>query len=88
MTIFFLLFEHPSYLFVDIDECLENNGECEHTCTDNVDGVTCGCDVGYEINMDGTTCDGTNTVDTMYIILSLPGAYMHVSVFFVVVDSH
>ena len=48
-----------SYSFLlDLDECLTNNGECEHSCT-NIDGsYECSCNPGYEIGNDGKSCEG------------------------------
>jgi len=51
--------------YVDIDECLVNNGGCESTCT-NLEGVNnttglgyqCGCDYGYQIAPDNHNCNG------------------------------
>ena len=43
----------------DVDECTEDIDGCAHTCT-NVEGsFTCGCNVGYQLNRDGRTCQGT-----------------------------
>ena len=42
----------------DIDECSENTGNCSQMCT-NTDGYfTCGCNNGYLLDTDGTTCNG------------------------------
>ena len=42
----------------DIDECINNTHNCTQTCTNTVGGFTCGCNDGYVLNVDGTTCDG------------------------------
>ena len=51
------------YLVVDIDECEDDTDGCSHTCTNTQGSFTCGCNDGYVLNVDGTTCDG------MYIVL-------------------
>ena len=43
---------------VDVDECDEDTDGCSQTCTNTVGGFTCGCNDGYVLNVDGTTCDG------------------------------
>ena len=50
------------YFFnVDVDECGADS--CSQTCTNTQGSFTCGCNDGYVLNVDGTTCDG------MYIVL-------------------
>ena len=51
------------YLFknLDIDECTDNTDGCDYTnggCTNTPGSFTCTCNTGYELNVDGTTCDG------------------------------
>jgi len=43
---------------VDIDECLNDNGECQHLCENSPGSHTCRCLPGYVMNDDGTTCNG------------------------------
>ena len=42
----------------DINQCLENNGNCSQLCHNHVPDYTCGCRDGYELNPDGFTCSG------------------------------
>ena len=51
---------YNNYYFcnVDVDECDEDTDGCSQTCTNTVGGFTCGCNDGYVLNVDGTTCDG------------------------------
>ena len=50
------------YFFnVDVDECGADG--CSQTCTNTQGSFTCGCNDGYVLNVDGTTCDG------MYMVL-------------------
>lgn len=55
----------------DTDECLAQNGGCEHTCTDSDGSHTCSCDRGYRLNHDQRTCKGTPRIPSrqqrMYI---------------------
>ena len=49
---------HIIYFNVDIDECTNNTGNCTQTCTNTEGSFTCGCDDGYILDRDGTTCNG------------------------------
>jgi len=52
------------YLFyfysLDINECLNSNGGCQHNCTNAVGSYYCTCadTAGYSLNDDGHTCAG------------------------------
>ena len=41
----------------DVNECLTNNGGCEHTFTNTDGSFFCDCMSGYSLSVDGTTCD-------------------------------
>ena len=44
---------------VDINECSDDNGGCDHTCTNTVGSYSCGCNDGYELDTeDEHTCIG------------------------------
>ena len=45
-------------LFSDIDECLDHNGHCQHTCTDLTFGYKCSCHPGFTLAENKRTCDG------------------------------
>lgn len=52
----------PTFICVDINECLSgNNGGCDHICLNFVGSSNCSCRVGFSLNVDGTTCTGINT---------------------------
>lgn len=42
----------------DVNECYENNGDCEHICYNNNGSYTCSCKEGYKLNEDRKTCSG------------------------------
>ena len=42
----------------DINECLTNNGSCQHNCHNSDGSYTCSCNDGYLLNSDGHTCEG------------------------------
>lgn len=44
----------------DTNECLVNNGGCEHTCTNTDGSYTCSCDAGYKLQNDGHGCEDVN----------------------------
>ena len=43
------------------NECVGQNGGCEHTCIDSPYSYSCQCDNGYILNSDGKNCDGMQT---------------------------
>ena len=47
------------YIFfdTDIDECSEVDS-CSQMCTNTDGNFTCGCNIGYLLDTDGTTCNG------------------------------
>ena len=47
------------YIFfdIDIDECSEVDS-CSQMCTNTDGNFTCGCNIGYLLDTDGTTCNG------------------------------
>lgn len=42
----------------DINECLVNNGGCDHSCRNTVGSFECGCRKGYKLLTDERTCQG------------------------------
>ena len=65
MLRFRLMYNIIRYYFynVDVDECGDDTDGCSQTCTNTEGSFTCGCNDGYVLNVDGTTCDG------MYMVL-------------------
>lgn len=48
------------FIYADINECELNVDNCDQTCTDLPGSYFCNCSMGYELNVDGHTCDGKN----------------------------
>ncbi|XP_060525070.1 collagen and calcium-binding EGF domain-containing protein 1-like [Cylas formicarius] len=42
---------------VDVDECLDRNGDCEHGCINEVGSHRCSCRAGYVLRPDNRTCE-------------------------------
>ena len=43
---------------LDINECLTNNGGCQHTCTNSIGSYACSCRTGYALDTDNHGCIG------------------------------
>lgn len=48
----------PRLAPTDINECLANNGGCDHSCRNTVGSFECGCRKGYKLLTDERTCQG------------------------------
>ena len=44
---------------VDINECNTSNGGCAQTCFNDIGSRTCACNSGFDLNVDGVSCDST-----------------------------
>ena len=47
-----------TFLHLDENQCLDNNGGCAHTCTNELPGFTCSCASGYRLDTDNRGCVG------------------------------
>ena len=56
-TTYFFIF------FVDINECLSNNGGCTHICVNQDGSYQCQCNSGFHLQSDGKTCSGDGSLD-------------------------
>ena len=41
------------------DECLSENGGCDHICIDTAEAYECQCNMGFVLGVDGHSCTGT-----------------------------
>ena len=46
------------YFITDIDECLDNNGECSLYCINTVGSYYCKCPTGYILQSNQHDCEG------------------------------
>ena len=46
-------------IITDINECLNNNGRCSHTCNNTVGSYHCKCPTGYVLQSNNHNCAGT-----------------------------
>lgn len=44
-----------------MDECLENKGDCEHNCVNEVGSYKCTCKEGFKLRDDNRTCEKVET---------------------------
>ena len=57
-------------LFLDINECEDDNGGCSHNCTNTDGSFECSCNDGYELDNNGATCLGTHVIfDVQHMML-------------------
>ena len=79
--------------YIDIDECLIDNGGCEFSCT-NLEGINnttglgyqCGCDNGYQLAPNNHNCTGMYCVvihKRRYVCTVPACTCIHVYMFFV-----
>ena len=48
--------------FIDTNECLLNNGGCTQLCTNTIGSYHCDCRSGYQLNDNGSSCNGQYTL--------------------------
>lgn len=53
--------------FADIDECLVNNGGCDHFCRNTVGSFECSCQKGYKLLTDERTCQGNTSLTLLFM---------------------
>ena len=46
----------------DVDECVVDNGGCEHGCVNTIGSRLCTCHHGYALNSDGVSCEVTGEI--------------------------
>ena len=45
-------------IILDTNECSSNNSGCAQVCTNTPGSYMCECDPGYELDGDGSSCNG------------------------------
>ena len=53
------------YLLLDLNECSNNNGGCDHNCTDTEGSYECSCEMGHILREDQHSCQGYSRDDTI-----------------------
>lgn len=68
ISVFHHYHHHLSLFSADIDECLENNGGCDHFCRNTVGSFECSCQKGHKLLTNERTCQGESlfTVQKQY----------------------
>ena len=46
------------YLPLDLDECLEDNSDCDHVCINEDGSYHCECNDGFQLDDDNRGCSG------------------------------
>ena len=62
---------HYHYNFVchftsDVNECNDNNGDCEHTCINSEGSYSCSCNSGYSLDSNERYCSGKYMFELAY----------------------
>jgi len=47
-------------MLIDINECLVDNGNCSHNCTNTPGSYYCTCKTGYQLESNNHKCLGSN----------------------------
>ena len=55
-----------SAIIIDVDECMDDNGGCDHMCHSSPGSFYCKCSPGYTLMDDGHTCAGNTVVTSVY----------------------
>ncbi|XP_070569387.1 epidermal growth factor-like protein 6 [Ptychodera flava] len=50
---------------IDVNECLTNNGGCDHSCINNHGSYSCVCQVGFILAIDAHNCEVQNHCESM-----------------------
>ena len=56
-----------NFISVDINECVENSDNCQHTCTNTLGSYLCECYPGYMLDpVDQRNCNGKKEAMHIY----------------------
>ena len=73
----------------DVDECSRENN-CTQLCQNTLGSYQCGCDFGYDLNVDGFSCNGKDKHlwyclmvlrDLLQMLMNVLGAFLIVNKF-------
>ena len=57
-----------SFDTIDIDECSNNQHDCDHICGNIVGAFNCSCQNGFILQPDGRTCEGNKIYIHVYTL--------------------
>ena len=55
-----------SFIWSDIDECVQGSDGCSQNCTNTIGSYFCTCMDGYELESDNHTCTGDAWIPSNY----------------------
>ena len=59
----------------DIDECMENTGNCSQNCNNTIGSYQCLCDDGFLLDSDGASCNGMGVRFFLFFSVILVTSY-------------
>ena len=65
-VLFFILY---IFLLIDVDECYNNQHNCDHVCGNIVGSFNCSCQNGFILQPDGRTCEGMIIFKTLKVYM-------------------
>ena len=54
--------------YIDVNECMFNNGGCQGDCCNSIGSYYCRCSPGFELSHDGVTCIGKSSSEPHMLI--------------------
>ena len=69
------------FFLLDVNECENNNGYCEHTCQNVYGSYWCTCSEGFKVDSNRKTCSGKvksqgHIIVIFVVIMLRPGSEM------------
>lgn len=69
-----------SIFLPDINECQEDNGGCQHTCTNTPGSFVCACHSGYSLDVDKKSCQGNDRKLKLSSSVQISGIFSHMKI--------
>ena len=66
--VYYIVLKIIDLRFIDINECLNNNGGCTHTCVNKPGSYECQCNEGFYTNDSGRNCLGNIVTNIINVI--------------------